>query len=67
MSDLFVRLAELILKIGESNTDRPRSNIMGADYEVREERRSAIWVFAILVVLIGGGWLFFRWLLSFAK
>jgi len=67
MSEFLVQLVEMIMKIGKAGSGRRRNSVLGHEYEAREERRSAIWVFAILVFLIGGGWLFFRWLMSYAK
>jgi len=65
MSDFLTQLAELIMKIGNSGSGEPKTCMFGADFEKREARRSALWVFGLLVFFIGGGWLLFRWLLSF--
>jgi len=50
MSDLFVGIVKLIARIWDANQGRSQSCILG-DYERREARRSAIWVFCFLVVL----------------
>ena len=62
MSDLLPRLVKMLLRLWQS--DVPSTCTLGYEYERREARRSAIWVFGILAFLILGGWLLFHWLMS---
>jgi len=64
MSDFLVRIAQIILRIGEGQSDRPATRIVG-DYQRREARRSALWAFFILVSLFLFGWLTWRWITQF--
>ena len=64
MSDLLPRIIKMLFRIWHAQSDLPRTCVMGADYERREARRSAIWVFCILAGLFLAGWLFLRWIKS---
>jgi hypothetical protein len=57
MSDFLVRIVEILAHIFHGRPESSRFSVMGAEYERREARRSAIWVFAILTILflLGGG------------
>jgi hypothetical protein len=61
MSDLLVRLPKIILKICQAQSDLPATAVLGHDFERREARRSALWVFCGLTFLFLIGWLVFRW------
>jgi len=60
MSDILVRIAELLTRVFHDRPEPRRFSILGADYERSEARRSTIWVLAILAVLFLGGWWVWR-------
>jgi hypothetical protein len=62
MSDLLPQIIKIVARIWQARSDLPRTCVLGADYERREARRSAIWVLCILAALFLAGWLFLRWI-----
>jgi hypothetical protein len=56
MSDILVKVVKLLTGVFHGRPESRRLSVLGDDYERREARRSAIWVFAILVVLFLVGW-----------
>lgn len=56
MSDILVKVVELLTGVFHGRPEPRRFSVLGDDYERREARRSAIWVFAILTCLFLGGW-----------
>ena len=60
MSDILVRIVELLTGVFQDRPEPRRFSVLGDDYERREARRSGIWVFAILAVLFLGGWWVWR-------
>jgi hypothetical protein len=60
MSDILVKLVEVLTGVFQGRPEPRRFSVLGDDYERREARRSAIWVFAILTLLFLGGWRVWR-------
>ncbi len=60
MSDFLVRILEIIAHIFHGRPESPRFSVLGDEYEPREARRSAAWVFAILAILFLLGWWVWR-------
>jgi len=58
------QIVKIIMRIWAAQSDRPRTCVLGEDYERREARRSAIWVFSGLVFLFLIGWLIWHWMLT---
>jgi hypothetical protein len=55
MSDLLVSVVKLIVKLWQNDPGPRRFCVLGADYERREGRRSAIWVGGIMALLFLAG------------
>jgi len=60
MSEFLVKIAEILAGIFHGRPEPRHFSVMGDDYERREARRSAAWVFCILVILFLGGWWVWR-------
>jgi hypothetical protein len=60
VSEFLVKIAEIIAGIFHGRSEPRHFSVMGAEYERREARRSAAWVFAILLVLFLFGWWIWR-------
>ena len=60
VSDLLVRIVELVTGVFHGRPEPRRFSVLGDDYERREGRRAAIWVFSILTVLFLAGWWVWR-------
>ena len=60
ISDVLVKIVELLTGVFHGRPERRRFSVLGNDYERREARRSAIWVLAILAVLLLAGWWVWR-------
>jgi hypothetical protein len=55
-------MAKLIVQLWEDDPGPRRFQVLGANYERREARRSALWVGGIMIVLFLAVTLFLRWI-----
>jgi hypothetical protein len=61
MSDFWVGMIKLIVQLWEGDPGPRRFQVLGADYERWEARRSALWVGGVILVLFLAWQLFIHW------
>lgn len=61
MGEFLVKLVEIIMRIWTESPSHRRFYVLGADYEKREEKRTALWVGGIIVGLFLAYELFMYW------